>query len=439
MTGLDRSHDPARTSWVASANGHDDFPIQNLPFGLVRGDGDAPEIVVAIGDEVISLRTALSAGWGRELPEAVRRAAASDSLNALAGQSAGSWTEVRLALSDALSDPAWEGRLRPALRAQSVVTLLLPLEVGNYTDFYASVHHATNVGSMFRPDNPLLPNYKWVPIGYHGRASSLVVDGTPIRRPSGQTKGTDAESPSFGPSRLLDYELEIALVIGGENALGTPVPALEAAERIFGVMLLNDWSARDLQAWEYQPLGPFLAKNFASTLSPWIVTGDALQPFRVAMPVRPAADPLPLPYLQIPDDGTWSISLEVALRTTAMQARGEAPAVVSRADFAEAMYWSPAQLVTHHGSNGCNLVAGDLLGSGTISGATEESRGCLLERTWRGSQPITLPDGSVRRFLEDGDEVIISGRCCAARAVPIGFGRCRGVVLPALPSPELPT
>lgn len=439
MKGLDRSHDPSRNSWVTTANGHADFPIQNLPFGLVRGEGDAPEVVVAIGDHVLSLPTALAAGWGKELPEAVRRAVARGPLNALANEPPEVWTAVRLALSDALSDPAWERRLRPALRPQSAVALLLPLDVGDYTDFYASVHHATNVGSMFRPDHPLLPNYKWIPIGYHGRASSLVVDGTPVRRPRGQTKGPADEIPVVGPSRSLDYELELALVIGGSNPLGTPVPAAAAAGRIFGVVLLNDWSARDLQAWEYQPLGPFLAKNFASTLSPWIVTADALRPFRVPMPLRPADDPAPLPYLMVPRDATWAIELEVTLRSAAMQHRSESGAVISRVGFAEAMYWSPAQLVTHHASNGCNLVAGDLLGTGTISGPAPESRGCLLERTWRGSEPITLPDGSERRFLEDGDEVIIAGRCSAPGAVPIGFGRCRGVVLAALPSTELPT
>ncbi|MEI2721109.1 MAG: fumarylacetoacetate hydrolase family protein [Gemmatimonadales bacterium] len=287
MTDLDRSHDPARTSWVTSANGHRDFPIQNLPFGVIEGAGEEPEVVVAIGDMVLHLRSAVEAGWGSELSiDAITRIVFGP-LNHLAAASPREWTLVRLALSDALSDPAWQERLTPALMPQDEVEMLLPLTIGDYTDFYASVHHATNVGSMFRPDNPLLPNYKWVPIGYHGRASSIVLDGTPIHRPSGQTKGPDADAPSFGPSRSLDYELEVALVIGGENDLGTPVTAATAADRIFGVVLLNDWSARDLQAWEYQPLGPFLAKNFASTISPWVVTTDALKPFRAAMPARP--------------------------------------------------------------------------------------------------------------------------------------------------------
>ncbi|MBK7595996.1 MAG: fumarylacetoacetase [Gemmatimonadetes bacterium] len=431
MTDLDRSHDPALTSWVTSANGHSDFPIQNLPFGLIDGQGEDPEIVVAIGDQVLHLRTAVEAGWGSELSiDAITRIIFGP-LNHFAAAGPNEWTAVRLALSDALSDPSWQERLSPALLPQDAVEMLLPVHIGDYTDFYASVYHATNVGSMFRPDNPLLPNYKWVPIGYHGRASSIVLDGTPIRRPQGQTKAADADTPTFGPSRSLDYELEVALVIGGENDLGTPVTSATATDRIFGVVLLNDWSARDLQAWEYQPLGPFLAKNFASTISPWVVTTDALRPFRAAMPARAAGDPAPLPYLQVPGDRTWHIGLEVALQTAAMRSRGDAPFVVSRVDFADAMYWSPAQLVTHHGSNGCNLTPGDLLGSGTISGPAAESRGCLLERTWRGAEPLTLPDGTSRKFLEDGDEVLMTGRCESPGAVPIGFGACRGVVAPA--------
>jgi fumarylacetoacetase len=307
----------------------------------------------------------------------------------------------------------------------------LPMQIGDYTDFYASVHHATNVGSMFRPDNPLLPNYKWVPIGYHGRASSIVVDGTTIRRPHGQTRAPDAAAPSVGPSRSLDHELELGLVIGGANPLGEPVPARDAHERLFGVVLLNDWSARDLQAWEYQPLGPFLAKNFGTTISPWIVTADALRPFRVPMPARADGDPAALPYLQVPDDATWQLDLSVHLQTAAMAERGEAPWQVSRTAFADAMYWSPLQLITHHASNGCDLRPGDLLGTGTISGPTPESRGCLLERTWRGTEPLILPDGTERRFLEDGDTLLLSGQAIMAGAVTIGFGTCRGTIAAA--------
>jgi fumarylacetoacetase len=425
MTGLDRSHDPERTSWVSSANGHVDFPIQNLPFGATD-DG----LWVAIGDVALPLVPALDAGLAAGLGYV-----ADDFdvpfLNMFMLEAPARWTALRLALSDALSDPEWRGRLEPLLVPISDLDLTLPATTHDYTDFYASIHHATNVGSMFRPDNPLLPNYKWIPIGYHGRASTLVPDGMPVRRPRGQTRAPDAEVPSVGPSRSLDYELELGLYLGGENPLGESVPALAAADRIFGVVLLNDWSARDLQAWEYQPLGPFLAKNFATTLSPWIVTADALRPYRVPMPARPTGDPAPLPYLQVPDDSTWAIELDVELRTAAMRERGDPPFRVSRARFDQAMYWSPAQLVTHHASNGCVLSAGDLLGTGTISTPTPEGRGCLLERTWRGAEPLTLPDGSERRFLEDGDEVTLVGRAIAAGHPAIGFGRCRGVVMPA--------
>ncbi|MEZ4377912.1 MAG: fumarylacetoacetase [Gemmatimonadales bacterium] len=425
MSALDRSHDPDRTSWVASANGHPEFPIQNLPYGATE-DG----IWVAIGEMALPLVPALDAGLAAGLGYVADDFEA-PFLNLFMHEPPARWTELRLALSDALADDEWRGRLEPLLEPIADLELTLPATSQDYTDFYASVHHATNVGSMFRPDNPLLPNYKWIPIGYHGRASTLVPDGTPIRRPRGQTRAPDADVPSVGPSRSLDYELELGLYLGGDNALGEPVPAAEAAERIFGVVLLNDWSARDLQAWEYQPLGPFLAKNFASTLSPWIVTADALRPYRVSMPERPVGDPAPLPYLQVPDDHTWALELDVLLRTAAMRERGDAPFRISRARFDRAMYWSPAQLVTHHASNGCILSAGDLLGTGTISTPEPEGRGCLLERTWRGRDPIAMPDGTERRFLEDGDEVTLVGRAVAPGRPSLGFGRCTGVVLPA--------
>lgn len=430
MNDLDRSHDPARRSWVESANGHADFPVQNLPFGAVMAsDDDLPDVVVAIGDSVLRLAAAFDAGLGAGLP--IDPAMAPFLLEQLTEESPESWTALRLELSDALSDPAWEPRLQAALLPRKGLRHVLPVQSIDYTDFYASIHHATNVGSMFRPDNPLLPNYKWVPIGYHGRASSIVVGGTPVRRPHGQTRAPDAAEPIFGPSRSLDYELELALVVGGSNALGEAVTAESARSRIFGVSLLNDWSARDLQAWEYQPLGPFLAKNFATSLSPWIITADALKPFRVPMPPRPDGDPQPLPYLRVPGDHTWSIELDVLLSTAAMRERGDPSFRVSRTQFADAMYWSPAQLVTHHGSNGCNLSSGDLLGTGTISGPAPEARGCLLERTWRGAEPLSLPDGTTRRFLEDGDEVTLTGRCANNGAVSIGLGACSGIVLPA--------
>ncbi len=426
----DRSHDPNRRSWVASAHDHPTFPIQNLPWGVAEMP-HGPALVIAIGDDALVVPQALNAGWGGELPQALQAALRAPTLNALMARPAAEWTVVRLALSDALSDPTQADRLVSSLRPQAECRMQLPMRVGDYTDFYASVHHATNVGSMFRPDNPLLPNYKWVPIGYHGRASSIVVDGTPIRRPRGQTRAPDADAPSVGPSRSLDHELELGLVIGGANPLGESVPAGSAHERLFGVVLLNDWSARDLQAWEYQPLGPFLAKNFGSTISPWVVTADALRPFQVPMPARPEGDPAPLPYLQVPDDATWNLELSVHLQTAAMAARGDAPWQVSRTAFAGAMYWSPLQLITHHASNGCDLRPGDLLGTGTISGPTPESRGCLLERTWRGAEPLTLPDGTQRRFLEDGDTLTLSGQAVASGAVTIGFGVCRGTIVGA--------
>ncbi len=431
MSSLDRSHDPARSSWVVSARAHADFPIQNLPFASLKQEGLRGGLAVAIGDDVLDLSMAIAAGWGHGLGEPVRTALAATQLNALASRPADEWREVRLALSDALSDPAWADRLRPALKPARSVTFQLPFHIHDYTDFYASLHHATNVGAMFRPDNPLLPNYKWVPIGYHGRSSSIVVSDVPVRRPQGQVKAPDADAPTFGASRSLDYELELGLFLGGRNALGEPVTAARASSRIFGFCLLNDWSARDVQSWEYQPLGPFLAKNFATTISPWVVTTDALAPFHVAPPPRPSGDPLPLPYLQVPDDWTLAIELEVLLATAAMRGRGDAPARVSQVDFATAMYWTPSQLVTHHGSNGCNLSPGDLFGTGTISGPTPDSRGCLLERTRRGSEPWVLPDGETRRFLEDGDRVIMRAHARHAGAVSIGFGDCTGVVLAA--------
>jgi fumarylacetoacetase len=302
--------------------------------------------------------------------------------------------------------------------------------VGDYTDFYASIHHATNVGSMFRPDNPLLPNYKWVPIGYHGRASSLVPSGTPITRPSGQTREGTAESPSFGPSRRLDYELEVGAYIGTGNVLGTSIPVSDAESHVAGLCLVNDWSARDIQTWEYQPLGPFLAKSFATTVSPWIVTLDALEPFRAPAFPRAPGDPPPLPHLHDPHNeqtGGFDITLEVLISTRRMRDSGLPPVQVSRGSFTS-MYWTVAQLVAHHASNGCNLRPGDLLASGTVSGATKESRGCLLERTWRGTEPLELPSGEQRRFLEDGDEVVMRGWCERPGARRIGFGEARGRV-----------
>ncbi|MBA3854546.1 MAG: fumarylacetoacetase, partial [Gemmatimonas sp.] len=306
--------------------------------------------------------------------------------------------------------------------------------VGDYTDFYASIDHATNVGSMFRPDNPLLPNYKHVPIGYHGRASSLVVSGTSVKRPHGQTSAKPEGPPVWGPSARMDYELEVGAFIAGGNAMGHAIPLADAEQHIAGLVLVNDWSARDVQAWEYQPLGPFLAKNFATSVSPWVVTLDALAPFRVPARARDADDPQPLPYLQDARNeraGGFGITLEVWLQTARMREAAAAPVRISHGDFTR-MYWTLGQMLTHHASNGCNLRPGDLIASGTVSGATKESRGCLLELTWRGAEPLTLPNGETRAFLADGDEVIVRGWCEKPGAVRIGLGECRGVVLPAV-------
>ena len=311
--------------------------------------------------------------------------------------------------------------------------MLLPADIGDYTDFYASLFHARNVGSMFRPDNPLLPNYKWVPIGYHGRASSVVPSPTAVRRPHGQIRPAEAPAPFYGPTRQLDYELELGAWIAEGNSLGTPISMEEAERHLFGVSLLNDWSARDVQAWEYQPLGPFLAKNFATTVSPWVVTMEALAPFRVPPEERGADDPAPLPYL----DSEWNrqkggvrITLDVAIQSRRMRDQAVPPARVSRSSF-EGMYWTLAQMVVHHASNGCNLRPGDLIGSGTVSGPAKEERGCLLELSWRGTEPLTLPGGETRTFLEDGDEVVITGHAERPGAVRIGLGECRGTILAA--------
>ena len=426
------THDPALRSWVDSANAPGaEFPVQNLPFGACRAGGGPVHLAVAIGDQVLDLAVTADEGWLAGLDEPVMAACRAPVLNDLMALGQPAWSALRARLSALLrADPA-SGKPENAVRAIADVALVLPVAIGDYTDFYASLHHATNVGSMFRPDHPLLPNYKWVPIGYHGRASSIMPSGTPVRRPSGQLKDESAAAPEFGPSRRLDYECEVGCFIGPGNPLGTPIPIARAGAHIFGYTLLNDWSARDIQAWEYQPLGPFLSKSFATTVSPWIVTAEALAPFRGPLAARAPGDPAPLAYLDDTQDralGGVDLGLEVLLVTTRMREAGLPPARLSAASFLE-MYWTPAQLVAHHASNGCNLRPGDLLGSGTISGRTEDSRGCLLELTWRGSQPLTLPNGEVRRFLEDGDEVVIRGTCRRDGWVPIGFGECRGRIL----------
>ena len=434
---VDETHDPALRSWVESA--HDpatDFPIQNLPFGTFRLEfEERPRVGIAIGDQVLDCLEAARAGLFDTVDPAVRDALQGWSLNALMALGVADAGQVRARASRLLRADAIEGAQARAVGDRILVPMartspLVPAEVGDYTDFYASIHHATRVGALFRPDNPLLPNYRWVPIGYHGRASSIVASGTPVRRPEGQSRKGNDGPPTFGPTARLDYEMELAIWIGGENAIGETVPIREAGGRIFGLGLLNDWSARDIQPWEYQPLGPFLAKNFASTVSPWVVTADALAPFHAPIaPHEPGAPP-PLPYLDDADDrahGAFDVTLEVAIRTAAMRAAGTPAFVLSRSS-AASLYWTPAQLVAHHASNGCNLRPGDLLGSGTVSGPGDDARGCLLERTRGGAEPVTLPSGERRTFLEDGDEVVMRGWCERPGAARIGFGECRGVV-----------
>ena len=434
----DDTHDLSRRSWVESAHEPGtDFPIQNLPLGVfrVRGDPAPPRVGVAIGDRILDLGVCASEGVFHDRAAAVAAHCAEPSLNALMALGPDAWRALRTEVSEFLSvdGEGYEHFKRLGDRLVVPMTsaeLMVPAAVGDYTDFYASIHHATNVGSMFRPDNPLLPNYKYVPIGYHGRASSLVPSGTQIRRPAGQRKGPDDPAPAFGPSRLLDYEAELGIFVGTGNELGTRIPIGEAGQHIFGVCLVNDWSARDIQAWEYQPLGPFLAKSFATTVAPWVVTMEALLPYRAPAFARSPDDPAPLPYLSDPDDqraGGIDITIEVLLRTAAMRESGVPPARLSRASFTD-MYWTPAQMLAHHASNGCNMRPGDLLASGTISGAGEGSRGCLLELTGRGSKPLQLPNGETRAFLQDGDEVIMRGYCERDGFARIGLGECSGTI-----------
>ncbi len=397
---LDDTHDAHRRSWVPTANEPGtDFPLQNLPLCTFVPPNDArPRVGVGIGDAILD-----ASDW---LP--------GPNLNGFCALPAAQRAELRRQFVRVLE----AGAPTRELFAQRDCALFNPTAVGDYTDFYASIHHATNVGKLFRPDNPLLPNYKHVPIGYHGRASSLVASGTPIRRPHGQLG-----EGKFGPTRELDYEVEVGALLGPANALGAPVPISEARSRVAGVCLVNDWSARDVQRWEYQPLGPFLAKNFGTSVSPWVITAEALEPFRVP---APAHDAPVLPYLQEPDAGAFDIHVEVWLR-----ASGEATAIrLSRAPFRE-MYWTLGQMVAHHTSNGCPLRAGDLIASGTVSGPEKENRGCLLELTSKGTDPVRLPSGATRTFLEDGDEVILRASAERAGFARIGFGECRGIVLPA--------
>lgn len=437
----DETHDPSLRSWVESADDPmGDFPVQNLPLGVFRRDERVrPALGVAIGDQILDVAGCVEARLLDEIGPQACCALSADALNHFMSLDRATWRRARTAISRLLRRDASALRDDTTLRnklllAQSQVQMVLPARIGDYSDFYASVHHATNVGSMFRPDNPLMPNWKHMPVGYHGRASSIVISGTPVRRPMGQTAASDTGPPTFGPSKLLDYELEIGAFVGRGNELGTRIEIDSVGEHLFGLVLVNDWSTRDIQKWEYQPLGPFNAKNFATTISPWVVTAEALAPFRRPGPPRVAADPPMLDYLNPgsgeSSHGSFDITVEGLISSEPMRQRGTPPMRVSIGSFAD-MYWTLAQMLVHHTSTGCNLRPGDLIGSGTISGPSEDSRGCLLERTWRGQNPITLPDGSQRKFLEDGDEVILRAWCEGGGAVRIGFGECRGVVLPA--------
>jgi fumarylacetoacetase len=413
---------------VESANDPEgDFPLENLPFGVFRlkRSSEITEIRlgVAIGDQIVDVPQLREDGILEA--DASLGTLTPGFIPDLRGSG-----ELRRRLIEVLSEDSWKARVEKSLIPQNSVRMLCPINIHDYTDFYASIHHATNVGRLFRPDAPLLPNYKWVPIGYHGRASSIVVSGTEIRRPFGQAKAPDAAEPTFGPSRMLDYELEVGFFVSDGNALGTTIPLEQAEKHIFGLCLVNDWSARDIQAWEYQPLGPFLGKSFGTTISPWVVTLEALEPYRVPALVRAEGDPEPLPYLLSEKDqarGGFDVNLEVWLATAKMRAAGEGAVRVSRGNLKD-LYWTLAQMVTHHASNGCNLRPGDLLATGTVSGATPDSVGSLLERTKRGAEPLMLPNGESRKFLEDGDEVILKGWCEREGLPRIGFGECRGVV-----------
>jgi fumarylacetoacetase len=438
MTGSahDGTHDPKLRSWVASANEPgSDFPVQNLPFGSFRrrGRDETLRCGVAIGDRILDIGAALAAGAFPPQAERAAAAAAGPVLNALMELGPGAWSLLRAAFSHALREGSpHERELEAALVPMAAAELALPMDVGDYTDFYASIYHATAVGALLRPDEPLLPNYKWLPVAYHGRASTVVISGSGVRRPVGQTMPSGAQTPFVGPSKRLDYELEVGIVVGVPNALGDRV-AIEGAERhLFGLCLLNDWSARDVQGWEYRPLGPFLAKNFATTISPWIVTMEALEPYRAGWQ-RNGDDPQPLPYLDCADlrtRGAIDLQLEVRLETAAMRAAGQAPVQLSRSNFRDC-YWTVSQMLAHHTVNGCALRSGDLFGSGTQSGPAPEEAGSLLELTQAGRRPLVLPNGERRAFLEDGDRVMLRGWCEKRGAARIGFGEASGTILPA--------
>jgi len=405
------------------------FPLENLPFGVFQPKEVEPRVGVAIGDLVFDLSALEELGHFQSPEFQGRKVFSEESLNSFLALGRPAWRKTREILQHLLAADAPILRDDPIIRqrvfhAQKDVVMKLPARIGNYTDFYSSYHHAHNVGTMLRgPENALMPNWKWLPVAYHGRASSVVISGTGVRRPSGQVKPPDASEPIFGASKSLDYELEMAFLIGSGNSLGERVPIGNATDHIFGLVLMNDWSARDIQAWEYQPLGPFLAKNFCTSISPWVVTLEALEPFRKPLPRQ---DPEPLPYLRAKNDFTFDIQLEAQLQTSSMKT----PHVITRTNF-QTLYWSIAQQLAHHTINGCNLEPGDLLASGTISGSTEESQGCMLELTWRGANPLKLPNGETRKWLEDGDTLTITG-WCRGDGYRIGFGDVSGRVLSAV-------
>jgi fumarylacetoacetase len=430
---LNETHDPKRRSFVESANALGcDFPIQNLPFGVYRPAAGGPARVgIAIGDQILD--AAAAATVLRDLSADIKAACTAPQLNPLMALGPRAWSSLRLALSRALSTTQDDRALSAHLVPMAQAAMNLPVAIGDFTDFFASIFHATNAGRMFRPDNPLMPNYKYVPVAYHSRSSSIRVSGTAFKRPRGQRKGPNDPAPTYGPSRHLDFELELGIYVGAPSTLGEPVPVGGAADHVFGYCLLNDWSARDIQAWEYVPLGPFLGKNFATTVSPWVVTSEALAPFQTAAFARPDGDPAPLPHLDDAEDhahGGLAITLEASICSEAMRRAGTAPLRLTETSCAR-LYWTVAQMIAHHTSNGCNLRTGDLLGSGTVSGPEKSSWGSLLELTMRGSDPLTLPGGEKRGFIEDGDEIIFRGFCDKPGATRIGFGECRAVVLPA--------
>lgn len=425
-------------SWVTSANGHHDFPLSNLPYGVFSFDGVDMRTGVAIGDMIYDLEVALEADFFSETAKEAAEAAIGGSLNSFFALSKYTRKALRERLIELLSEGCTEadaqrkvgGRL---LVHSNNVKMHLPVRIQNYTDFYVGIHHAQNVGKLFRPENPLLPNYKYVPIGYHGRSSTIVPSGQAFVRPAGQIKLPDSESPIHAPTRRLDYELEMGLWIGPGNSIGEPIDIADARDHIAGMCLLNDWSARDIQAWEYQPLGPFLSKSFATSISPWVITAEALEPFQCEQPARPEGDPRPLPYLYDAEDqrsGAYNIVLEVQILTAVMRESNSDPFTLSISN-AKNMYWTFAQMITHHSVNGCELKPGDLFGTGTLSGPEPDAMGSLLEMTEGGKQPVRLPNGETRTFLEDGDEIILKARCVKQGVPSIGFGESRAIVLPA--------